>query len=119
MKTLSKIYCYSFSLLFLSVAASADAQITNPAPLPNPLSNAGVSTVPDLLNLIVKYFTEISAPIITIMVLVGAFKMLTSAGNESKFADGKKTVTYAVIGAAVVLLAQGVSYIVSSFINGQ
>jgi hypothetical protein len=38
-------------------------------------------------------------------------------GNENKFKEGKMTVTYAAIGAAVVLIAQGVSLIISKFVG--
>ena len=51
-------------------------------------------------------------PIVSIMVLWGGFNILTAGGNPEKLATGKKTVLYAVIGFAIVLVAQGVRFIV-------
>ena len=109
MKTLFR----SIGCTFLLLPLTARAEVK----LENPLAKSGVNTIGDLLNKIINYLTVISAPIITIVVLIGAFKMLTAMGNENKFKEGKMTVTYAAIGAAVVLIAQGVSLIISKFVG--
>lgn len=59
----------------------------------------------------------LAAPIITIMVLIGAFQILTAAGNPEKVTKGRNTILYAAIGGAIVLLASSVSYIVRSVLG--
>ena len=115
MLTLMNKWSTRIALIGLLAPVSVFAQTENPIPLENPLT--GVNSFDDLANKIIGYMTTILAPIITIMVLVGAFKMLSAAGNENKFKEGRKTLTYAVIGAAVVLLAQGVSLVVQNFLK--
>lgn len=61
----------------------------------------------------------IAVPLTGIMVIIGAFQILTAAGNPEKFKSGKKTLLYAVIGFAVVLVAGGVVPIVCSIFNLQ
>ena len=62
----------------------------------------------DLLALIqrlTRVFALEVAPIIMItMILYGAFRMLTAAGDPDAFAVGKKTIVYSVLGYIVVLL---------------
>ena len=62
----------------------------------------------DLLSLIqrlTRVFALEVAPIIMItMILYGAFRMLTAAGDPDAFAVGKKTIVYSVLGYIVVLL---------------
>lgn len=41
-----------------------------------------------------------------LVVLYGAFQMMTSGGNPGKFEQGKKTVIYAAIGVAVATLSK-------------
>ncbi|OGY59594.1 MAG: hypothetical protein A3H06_00825 [Candidatus Colwellbacteria bacterium RIFCSPLOWO2_12_FULL_44_13] len=49
------------------------------------------------------------APIIVVtMILYGAFRMLTAAGDPEAFAVGKKTIVYSVLGYIIVLLIAGV-----------
>jgi len=89
----------------------------NALALKNPLADANVTDIPSLVTKITNYVMAISGSIATIMVLVGAFQMISASGNETKFQQGKKTITYAVIGLAVVLAASGVTKIVENFLK--
>ena len=42
----------------------------------------------------------------TIYIIVGAFQYLTAFGDESKAEEGKKTITWAIIGLVLIILAQ-------------
>jgi len=57
----------------------------------------------------------ISIPIVVIMIIYGAFQILTAAGETDRIQTGKRTVWYAIIGFAVVLLAGGIASIIKSF----
>lgn len=41
-----------------------------------------------------------------IFIIIGAFQYLTAFGEESKAEEGKKTLTWAIIGLVVIILAQ-------------
>jgi len=63
-------------------------------------------------------FWDVAAPLSIIMVLVGAFQLITSSGDPEKVSQGRKTVMYAAIGLVVALIAGGAVSIIRSFISG-
>ena len=87
------------ALLFLGTTGIAFADDIS---LSNPLSCDDLTCV---AGKIVSFLYTIAIPITVIMVLVGAFQMMTSGGDPQKFSDGRKTITYAAIGFAVILIA--------------
>jgi len=74
-------------------------------PLLNPL---GAATFAELVQKILEALFTLSIPIVSIMVMVGGYYILTAAGNEERLKTGRNTITYAVIGFAVILIANGV-----------
>lgn len=62
----------------------------------------------DLLAGIAGQLYIIAIPIVTIMILYGAFLILTMGGDPGRLERGKKTILYAIIGFIVVLVAGGV-----------
>lgn len=78
---------------------------------------SGVQTIPDLLNKVIEFLNLLLGPLLVIMILWGAFKMLSSQGNETAFAEGKKIIEYAVIGAIVILTANGIVLIIKEILE--
>ncbi len=60
----------------------------------------------------------IAAPICTIMIIWGAFQMLTAAGDPEKIKTAKKTILYAAIGFGIVLLASGIPGLIKEILGG-
>ena len=108
-----KVFASVFALFVFTSLAYAQ----NVTMLPNPLDPNGTGTLADLLSKIITYLTMISAPIITIMILYGGFQMLIAQDNVKKFEDGIKTVKHAALGAAIVIIADGILYIVQSVLS--
>lgn len=52
---------------------------------------------------IIKIMAEAAGLIVLVMLIWGAFLMMTSAGSQSKYDEGKKKITSAVIGLVIVL----------------
>ena len=75
---------------------------------------AGTSPILCVLGKILTVLLKISIPITTIMVLVGAFQILTAAGDPEKFKTGRKTILYAVAGFSIVFFASSVVPILQS-----
>ena len=80
--------------------------------LTNPI---GCGTFGCVVTNVINFLITIAIPLCAIMVLIGGFQMITSAGNPEKFKSGRNTILYAVAGFAVVLLAKGVSVGIQSF----
>jgi hypothetical protein len=60
------------------------------------------STIRTGLNL----FSAIAGVAAVIMLIVGGFRYIVSAGNDTAVSDSKKTILYALIGLVIVSLAQ-------------
>jgi hypothetical protein len=99
----------------LAFAACPPNQLFNPL---DPTCTGNVTFI-SIANEIAGFiFYDIATPLATIMVLVGAFQMMTSAGDPEKFSQAKKTLTYAAIGFAIALVAGGVTSIIKNVITG-
>ena len=102
---------------FSGLVKIALAQIEDPPisiTLTNPLG------CPDFLCVftrIANALFNISVPIVSVMVLVGAFQIMFSTGDPEKLRTGKKTIIYAAVGFAVVLMANGVAAIIQNILK--
>lgn len=102
------------ALELLGIVKTALATVTIPPQnftLPNPF---GALTFAQVVQKITDFLILIAAPLATIMVIVGGYYMVTAAGDSEKFSTGKKTIVYAVLGLAIILLADGVARIIQS-----
>lgn len=70
-----------------------------------------------ILEKIMDLIYYLSIPITSIMVLWGGFQILTAAGSPEKVKTGGKTVLYAAIGFAVVILSRAVTYLITDIIS--
>jgi hypothetical protein len=77
-------------------AAPGDCS-TNPTP---------PKTLGDMLATVINILSLITGALAVIMIIVGGFRYVTSAGNDNSTAAARKTITYALIGLAIVAVAQ-------------
>jgi hypothetical protein len=73
----------------------------------------------DLLGGVITYLNMIVDPLVIIVFLWGAFQILTAGGDEAKIKSGKKTITYAAIGAAIIICASGLIYVINQLLGVQ
>jgi hypothetical protein len=112
-------WIYRLIFPFLGLASVAFADSGNPSTLDlSQLNPLGCGNLGCVAAKIVSGLLTISVPIASIMILVGAFYMLTSGGNEERFAQGKKVLLYAVIGFAVVLISQVATSLINDILSG-
>jgi hypothetical protein len=116
MKTLKKLagIIAGSAALFMGAAATAFAQSS--VSLADPLQGATFATIS---NNVIKFLAGVAIPITVIMVLVGAFQMMTSAGDPEKATQGRKTIQYAAIGFAIAILATGITSLITNILTGQ
>lgn len=100
-----------FFYTITSVAIAAGLEI------PNPLGSGG-KDVPTLIGTIATWLLGIGTVISTIVVLWAALLFMTSGGNEKRVTQARQTLWYAVIGLAILLLADGVSLVIQNFLRG-
>ncbi len=83
--------------------------------IPNPLGN--VKTFGELINRLVNWLLIIGAPILTLMIIIGAFQIMTGAGEPEKITKGRHTITYAIIGYALLLISTGITKIIADVLS--
>ncbi|MCL5733260.1 MAG: hypothetical protein M1334_01170 [Patescibacteria group bacterium] len=82
--------------------------------LPNPL---GSNSLQVILSKILSNLVVVIVPIAVIIIIYGAFQMLTAAGNPDKFTKGRMTILYAAIGIGIVLLADSIVIVIKSVLG--
>ncbi|MBI2010940.1 MAG: hypothetical protein HYS89_01770 [Candidatus Colwellbacteria bacterium] len=82
--------------------------------LENPLE---VGSVEEVLDTIAGFLFTISIPLLTVMILLGGFFILTAAGNPQRLQKGKQIIVWGIIGFVIILLAGGVSTLVSNILG--
>ena len=86
------------------------------ADLPNPLKATSLMAV---INGLATFMLEASVLIATLLIIFGAFQILTSAGSEDKVASGKKTILYTVIGLGIMLLFKVIIAVIAQLLGVQ
>jgi hypothetical protein len=86
----------SASIFFVRVLTARAASVT----IRDPLGGRGIV---EIANAITDALVTIGFPIAAIMVVVGAIQIMTAAGSAEKISQGKKTITYAAVGYAIVV----------------
>ncbi len=111
MKVVGKIMIFVFSLAF-----TADRVFAQPPPIKPPIGRD--ATVQSVLDNATNFLFRISFPIATLMLIIGAFYLVTASGNENYVKKGKDILLYTVVGLFVIVLARGVVlYIQKEFGN--
>jgi len=78
-----------------------------------------ISDINSLLKNIIGFLIVLSIPISMIIVVYAGFLYITSAGNEDKIKTAQKTLTWALIGFAIVLIARGVPALIQEILSGK
>ncbi len=84
----------------------------------NPLSSGGSETVTDVLKRIINWMLGLVGFLALIALIIGGAQMIMDFGNEDRVQKAKVTITWAVIGLAVVILSYAIINIVTSNILG-
>jgi predicted cobalt transporter CbtA len=80
----------------------------------DPLDGQGIE---DLVNYVINGLTALAIPVVSIMVIIGAYYLITSGGNPGRRQKGKDFILWAVIGFAILLLASSITAILKSFLE--
>lgn len=91
--------------MLLSLITKVQAQTGVFINKPEPGQFAKSNDVNTNLVVIMNYVLGAAAGIVVLFIIIGGFLYITSAGDEKKAEQGKNTITYAVVGLVVILLA--------------
>jgi type IV secretory pathway VirB2 component (pilin) len=71
----------------------------------------------NLIDLLVTIFQFLGGPIVVIGIIYAGYLLVTAQGDEHKLEEGKKTLLWVIIGAAVILGATVLKEVVQGTIN--
>ena len=74
--------------------------------------------VTDLLTRVINILLALAGLVAVIFLIVGGFRYITAGGNEEAAESGKKTITNAIIGIVVIILAFVIVRVVSNAVIG-
>jgi len=80
----------------------------------NPLE---YETFDELVTAIISFIFTIAVVVTPLMIIIGAFYLLTAAGDPKRVETGKTIISYALIGLVVILLARAIIYVIKSAIG--
>ena len=83
--------------------------------LTNPLE---FDTIESLLDKIADILFTYSIPLLVIMIIIGAFYLITAGGSPEKIKTGKKVITWAIIGFVVILIAGSIASLIRNLLEG-
>jgi hypothetical protein len=117
-KRVSGLVAGSVIVWVTTTAVALGVQNGTPVTLCDPLGNNcayGNETFSSVALRVTSFIVvDIVIPLASIMVLVGAFQMMTSAGEPEKYTQGRKTILWAAVGLVVALLATSVVTLIKS-----
>jgi hypothetical protein len=76
----------------------------------------GGTTLLGLLDLIINGIIFLATPIIVLMVIYAGFLFVWAQGNTERLTDAKNAITYALLGALILLGAHAISAIIQGTI---
>ena len=119
MKTLKKfLFLLANFNLFLGQAFAQGRPGGGGTPGEYPINPATqYKTIEDLLHGIVGWIVKIGAPIATIMILVGAYQILFSAGDPEKVKTGRNTILYTAIAYGIILIGWGITTVIKEILG--
>lgn len=120
---ISDLRTYSFDEKASSFALMPPSQGAHGGETPKPVSTVefpnplGAETFDDLLNKLFPWLYILSVPVLSLLILYGAFLMVTSAGAEEKYNQGIKIIKYGVIGFILVLLSGAIAAFIRAIVS--
>jgi Type IV secretion system pilin len=113
MNTIKRVFAItSFSALLGFFGVGTLVAFAQTTPPPAPITNA--TGLVGLFCSIISWFIVILLAISVIMVLVAAFDYVTAGDDAEKTTRGRRRLTYAAVGIAVVLIAYGFPQIIAT-----
>ncbi|MFA5750852.1 MAG: pilin [Candidatus Paceibacterota bacterium] len=106
-------------VLFLSIilvpvysfAQDTDQEdVTTTTKIVNPIK---ASSINGLIKTILEGVVKLGIPIIALAVIYSGFLFVSAQGNPEKISNAKKSFTYTLIGAAILLGAWGIAQLIS------
>ena len=81
------------------------------------LPKIGPTSFLDFLTKVFNFLFEISLIIAPIIIVYGGLQMVFAAGNEEKIRGARKTITYTLIGLAIIIIGKGLVFLLQEILT--
>ena len=92
-----------FSLLLLSALPGPMLAYTAPKVSINKSDPGSVAAI---INSVIDWFLKFAGAVVVLFIIFGGLQYIVASGNEKQAEKAKKTLTYAVIGLIIIILAE-------------
>lgn len=106
------IMIFSFLVIPFNNCAYGD-KLTLTTEIKNPLGN-NINSIPTLVAKALEFVAKIAMPVIVFFIVYSGFLFIEARGNKDKLTTAKKTLSFTLIGAAVILGA----FVIAKAISG-
>ncbi|GDX62939.1 hypothetical protein LBMAG34_4730 [Candidatus Saccharibacteria bacterium] len=93
------------STMFATKVFAQTSQLENSVNSVQKGANVGGTTLTEYISLIINILLGIIGVVAVIMLIIGGFRYVLSAGNEKATSGAKDTILFAIIGIVVAVLA--------------
>lgn len=108
-----KAIIISFLLFFCSLAPNL--VLAEGITITNPLA---FDTIEDLIIGLITFLWRIATAVTPLMIVIGGFYFVTSAGNPQQVTTGKKIILYTIIGYAIISISRGLIWVIRDILGG-
>ena len=112
MKKLSNKIIFSTLFFFLLIPLFIRADVT----LTNPITATSVQAI---ISAVSNWLYAIAFALVPVMILIGAFYILTAAGDPEKVNKGKNIIMWTIIGLGIVIISTGISELIKNLLDVQ
>ncbi len=111
---MNKKLLFLFLLVLILPAVVFSACPSGTVCIENPLNAPDFNTIVDNL---INFIFKISIILVPLMIIVGAFFIMTAAGDPKKVGTGKNMIIYTLVGFTIVLLAKGILNVIKQLLG--
>jgi len=112
MKKLSNKIIFSTLLLFLLMPLFIQADIEFEPP-------TKYKSIQELIDAIAKWVYWTALALAPLMIIIGAFYLITASGDPDRVNTGRKIITWTIVGIAVVLLAASLIPVIKEILGAK
>jgi len=81
----------------------------------NPLT---ATSFEQIVGNIIDFIFKIAITLAPLMIIIGAFYIMTAGGDTNRVTTGKNIILYTLIGFAIILLAKGLVAVIKQLLGG-
>lgn len=107
------------SIVVLQVLSFALFPFAASAWLTAPQEDVTIDRVAAWLGILTDWVFTVIMALASVVVLIGAFNILTAGGDATKITAGKNWIVWGIVGVVVAILARGLLELACQFITGQ